>query len=76
MEFGYGGAAHVAYPGNPETADEATWSRFLFVRPNPKGPFPERWCHSQGCRRWFNIVRDTVTHQITRSYRIGEAPDR
>jgi len=73
IEFRYGGAAHVEYPGDPEAVDDATWARYLFVRPNPKGPLAERWCHSQGCRRWFNIVRDTVTHQITRSYRMGEA---
>jgi heterotetrameric sarcosine oxidase delta subunit len=74
IEFRYGGAADVAYPGDPETVDDATWARYLFVRPNPKGPLAERWCHSQGCRRWFNIVRDTVTHEITRSYRMGESP--
>jgi sarcosine oxidase delta subunit len=21
--------------------------------------------HTAGCRRWFNLVRDTVTHEIT-----------
>jgi len=21
--------------------------------------------HTAGCRRWFTLVRDTVTHQIT-----------
>jgi len=26
----------------------------------------ERWVHTAGCRRWFNVVRDTVTHEITR----------
>jgi heterotetrameric sarcosine oxidase delta subunit len=25
----------------------------------------ERWVHTAGCRRWFNLVRDTVTHTIT-----------
>jgi heterotetrameric sarcosine oxidase delta subunit len=25
----------------------------------------ERWVHTAGCRRWFNLVRDTVTHHIT-----------
>jgi sarcosine oxidase subunit delta len=76
VEFRYGGAASVAYPKDPEAVDDATWARFLFVRPNPKGPFAERWCHSQGCRRWFSLVRDTVTHQITRSSRPDQAPDR
>jgi heterotetrameric sarcosine oxidase delta subunit len=25
----------------------------------------ERWVHTAGCRRWFNLVRDTVTDEIT-----------
>jgi len=25
----------------------------------------ERWVHSAGCRRWFNLVRDTVTHEMS-----------
>jgi heterotetrameric sarcosine oxidase delta subunit len=24
----------------------------------------ERWVHTAGCRRWFDLVRDTVTHNI------------
>ncbi|MGH7319036.1 MAG: sarcosine oxidase subunit delta, partial [Candidatus Rokuibacteriota bacterium] len=30
--------------------------------------------HAQGCRRWFNLVRHTVTHDILAVYRIGERP--
>ena len=43
----------------------AAWARFLFFRPNPRGSMPERWVHTAGCRRWFNLVRDTVTYKIT-----------
>ena len=28
------------------------------------GRFHERWTHSAGCRQWFTLVRDTVTHEI------------
>ena len=38
----------------------------MFVRDNPKGPFAERWVHTSGCRRWFDAVRDTVTHEFLR----------
>jgi sarcosine oxidase delta subunit len=32
--------------------------------------------HAYGCRRWFNVVRDTVTYRITAVYKAGEsAPD-
>ena len=65
VEFRYGGASEVAYPKEPEAVDDASWAHFLFFRPNPKGPMPECWVHTAGCRRWFALVRDTVTHEIT-----------
>jgi len=49
-----------------DSIDDAAWARYVFIRPNPKGPMAERWVHTAGCRRWFNVVRDTVTHEITR----------
>lgn len=70
-EFRYGGEAHVAYPDDDTAVDDATWGRFLFFRSNPKGAFAERWVHQHGCRRWFNAVRDTVTHEITATYPAG-----
>ncbi len=45
------------------------------MRSNPKGAHRERWYHEAGCRRWFNIERDTLTHEILRIYRIGEAAE-
>ena len=71
-EFAYGGEAHVAHPADPDALDDEAWGRYLYVRANPRGPFAERWCHAAGCRRWFNAVRDTVTHEIHATYRIGE----
>jgi heterotetrameric sarcosine oxidase delta subunit len=64
IEFKYGGAAQVAYPTDTELADDAQWARYVFFRPNPKGAMAERWVHAAGCRRWFSLVRDTVTHTI------------
>ena len=43
---------------------DAEWAGFVFTRQNPKGEFAERWSHSAGCRRWFEVARDTVTHEI------------
>ncbi|HKE51848.1 MAG TPA: sarcosine oxidase subunit delta [Actinomycetes bacterium] len=63
IEFHYGGEAGVAYPENPAELSHEEWGRYLFVRANPKGEFFERWCHSAGCRRWFDLRRDTVTHE-------------
>ena len=75
VEFRYGGAAHVAYPDDPDALSDAEWSRFLFYRPNTYGRFEERWMHAAGCRRWFNVVRDTATHAIAGSYLPGERPE-
>jgi heterotetrameric sarcosine oxidase delta subunit len=64
-EFTYGGEANVPYPADPDALTDEEWAQYLFVRANPRGPFAERWCHASGCRRWFDIVRDTVTQEIT-----------
>ncbi|GAA1986446.1 sarcosine oxidase subunit delta [Catenulispora subtropica] len=71
-EFHYGGQAHVAHPADPEALTDAEWAEYLFVRANPKGPFAERWSHAAGCRRWFNVLRDTATHQILAVYPAGQ----
>ena len=42
------------------------------MRTNPKGLHFERWCHVQGCGRWFNLARDTASDRILAVYRMGE----
>ncbi|WP_017537837.1 sarcosine oxidase subunit delta [Nocardiopsis halophila] len=64
VEFHYGGQADVACPRDPDAVSDAEWARFLFFRANPMGAFTERWMHRAGCRRWFTVRRDTVTHEI------------
>ena len=64
VEFSYGGQAAVAYPADPAALTDEEWAQFLFFRDNPKGDFAERWVHTHGCRRWFDVVRDTVTNEI------------
>jgi heterotetrameric sarcosine oxidase delta subunit len=59
VEFSYGGQAGVAYPADPAEVSDQQWSQFLFVRDNPKGVWRERWVHTHGCRRWFELERDT-----------------
>jgi heterotetrameric sarcosine oxidase delta subunit len=59
IEFSYGGQADVAYPADPAAISDDEWSAYLFVRDNPKGGFKERWVHTHGCRRWFELDRDT-----------------
>lgn len=74
VEFRYGGQAHIAYPADPSGLTDAEWARFVFMRANPSGPFRERWRHSNGCRRWFNVLRDTSTNIILAVSTVGEVP--
>ena len=73
-EFSYGGEAHIQRPLEPEQLPDPAWADYLFMRTNPCGWHREQWVHSHGCRRWFNVERNTATYEIRRSYRIGEAP--
>ena len=71
-EFACGGEAHIARPLDPDGLSDAAWADYVFMRTNPKGPHRERWVHIHGCRRWFNMVRDTLSHRIIAVYRVGE----
>lgn len=73
-EFQYGHEAHIERPSDPDALTDAEWADYLFMRTNTKGLHRERWMHAQGCRRWFNVVRDTVSHEIVTVYKIGETP--
>ena len=72
IEFHCGGEAHVVYPADPVALTDAEWAHYVFVRTNPKGPHAERWYHAAGCSRWFNVVRDTVTHEMLAVYRLDD----
>jgi sarcosine oxidase subunit delta len=69
-EFSFGGEGHIERPALD--VDESTWADYLFNRENPKGIHYEQWLHGFGCGRWFNVARDTVTHEILAVYRMGE----
>ena len=73
-EFSCGGEAHIARPLAENSLTDAEFADYLFLRDNPKGVFLERWRHAAGCRRWFNVVRDTVTHEIIEVYAMGSLP--
>ena len=73
-EFSCGGEAHIARPLAENPIKDNDFADYLFMRDNPKGLFLERWRHSAGCRRWFNIARDTVSHDIIEVYAMGSLP--
>lgn len=71
-EFSCGGEAHRTYPENSMDLTDEQWKDYLFIHHNPKGVFYEQWCHSHGCRRWFNVARNTITNEILAVYHIGQ----
>ncbi|MEM7122014.1 MAG: sarcosine oxidase subunit delta [Pseudomonadota bacterium] len=70
-EFTCGGEGHIVRP-DPDTASDAEWGDYLFMRENPKGVHFERWFHAHGCRKWFHVARSTVTHEVLKVYGITE----
>jgi len=71
-EFSYGGEAHIARPIDTDALNDEQWGDYLFMRKNPRGMHKEQWMHTYGCRRWFNIERNTLTYQIKTIYKVGE----
>ena len=70
-EFSYAGEAHRARPERPDALSDEQWGDYLHFRSNPLGPHREMWTHTAGCRRYFNVLRDTSTYEILNSYPIG-----
>ncbi|MEL6476906.1 MAG: sarcosine oxidase subunit delta [Pseudomonadota bacterium] len=62
-EFTFIGDASVQMPALD--ASEKAWFEAVFLRDNPRGPSQELWQHSQGCRSYVIVERDTLTHEIT-----------
>ena len=73
-EFSYGGEGGISRPEDPDALSDGEWADYLFYRDNLKGLHYERWVHSFGCRQWFNVARDTLTHEITEVYPMGARP--
>ncbi len=71
-EFNCVGEAHIVRPLEPQKLSDEEWADYLFMRKNPKGLHREQWLHAAGCRRYFNVERDTVSYRINGSYKIGE----
>ena len=73
-EFHCVGQAHLARPRDPDNCTDQQWGNYLYFRKNPRGIYQELWVHAAGCRKFFNITRDTQSYQIMESYRIGQTP--
>jgi sarcosine oxidase, subunit delta len=72
-EFQCAGESHVVRPDPVEAASDAHWADYLYYHRNPRGVVRERWCHVLGCRQWFNVARDTLTHEVLEVYAMGSS---
>ena len=72
-EFHYKGEAHIVRPSDPQSISDEEWGQYLFHRKNIKGAHREMWYHSAGCRKIINVIRNTVTYQIEKVYKIDES---
>ena len=71
-EFTYGGDATIKRPDlNKEVTDDE-WDHFVYYRKNLRGNLLELWHHISGCRQWFKVHRNTVTHEILKTLEIKE----
>lgn len=61
-EFSYRGDAAPRPAG--VAAAEAEVANDTYLRDNLAGPMKEYWHHSQGCRAWMVVTRDTRNHAI------------
>ncbi|MEB2543758.1 MULTISPECIES: sarcosine oxidase subunit delta [Burkholderia] len=67
-EFTFGGPYDRVRPAAPQNLSDEQWADYLFTRDNTRGNARERWRHTFGCRQWFGIERDTVSHALVRVF--------
>ncbi|HTO29842.1 MAG TPA: sarcosine oxidase subunit delta [Pararhizobium sp.] len=71
LEFRQAGDAHIARPTNMTEMSDEDFEAFFFLRDNVKGLTFERWRHLNGCGRFFNAARDTVSDKFLTTYKAG-----
>ena len=64
-EFSYAG--ELRSMPNPDTADDAVWTDYVFNRNSLPGLKREWWCHTPS-GTWFIAERDTATDTIVKTY--------
>ena len=71
-EFAYGGDGTVKRPELNQDISDEKWNEFVYLRKSPRGKHIELWHHIAGCRQWFKVQRDTVTHEIFQTSKTNE----
>jgi heterotetrameric sarcosine oxidase delta subunit len=63
-EFTYGGDATPTRTRPAPDAPIQAWHEYVYIRDNPRGRHIELWQHTASCRRFVEVVRNTLTHEI------------
>ncbi|MDF1654374.1 MAG: sarcosine oxidase subunit delta [Coxiellaceae bacterium] len=69
-EFSYAGEANIKRPDNIDDISDEEFGRYLYFRKNTKGVHHEMWVHTMACRKYFNVIRDTVSYEILGSEKL------
>ncbi len=70
-EFSHHGEAHIVRPLNSDSLNDEKWGDYVFFRKNTKGDYAELWMHRHGCRKFFHMLRNTITDEILGTCVIG-----
>ena len=71
-EFSYGGDGTVKRPDLNKEVSDKEWDTFVYLRKSPRGKHVELWHHISGCRQWIKVERDTLTHEIFKTFKANE----
>ena len=65
----------MPYPGGPARPERrGVGSLPVLPRRTPRACSPSAGSTAAGCRKWFNVLRDTVSYRIAAVYRLDDAP--
>jgi methylglutamate dehydrogenase subunit B len=64
-EFTYLGDAAPRRPSAADADAQEAFFDYVYLRDNTAGDMREWWYHGGGCRAWLNVVRNTLTHEVT-----------
>ena len=76
LEFRYAGQAHVARAADPESPIRRGLGEIPLFPLQSEGPSRRALAPSNGCGRFFNCLRDTVSDKIAATYKAGPSPGR
>jgi len=65
-EFRFGGEVKSR---PPQGSSDDAWFHYIYTKVNEAGEQQEWWFHRNGCRKWFQALRDTRTNTVLATWR-------